>query len=50
LFPFARLAYSFKENKNTGRGVVPDYSVPDTYESFKKNTDRQLDYIIDSLF
>jgi hypothetical protein len=49
-FAFAHLAYSFKEVKNTGRGLIPDYLIPDTYESFKKNEDRQILYIKDSLF
>jgi hypothetical protein len=50
MFPYAHMIYSFKEDKNTGRGVIPDYIVPDTYDSFKKNEDKQVGYIIDSLF
>jgi len=49
VFPFAHIVYSFKEKKNTGRGLVPDYNIPDTYKSFKNNIDAQLDYILDSL-
>jgi hypothetical protein len=45
---YASIKYSFADKK-TGRGVIPDYYVPDTYESFKKNTDTQLKYILDSL-
>ena len=48
-FPYAHMVYSYKDEKNTGRGVVPDYIVPDTYESFKNNEDKQISYIIDSL-
>jgi len=48
-FPYAHMVYSYKDEKNTGRGVVPDYVVPDTYESFKNNEDKQIRYIIDSL-
>jgi Peptidase family S41 len=50
MFPYAHLVYTFKEKKNTGRGVIPDYVVPDTYQSFKNNDDKQVQYIIDSLF
>lgn len=49
MFPYAHMVYSIKEDKNTGRGVVPDYIVPDTYSSFKNNSDKQGGYIIDSL-
>ena len=49
MFPYAHIVYSHKEIKNTGRGVLPDYNVPDTYESFKNNNDKQLLYILDSL-
>ena len=47
-FPFAKMIYSFNEKK-TGRGLIPDYIVADTYESFKLNEDRQQLYITDSL-
>jgi C-terminal processing protease CtpA/Prc len=48
-FPYAHMIYSFKEKKNTGHGLLPDYHVPDSYESFKENEDRQLTFILDSL-
>jgi hypothetical protein len=47
-FPFAKMIYSFNEKK-TGRGLIPDYIVADTYESFLNNEDRQQLYITDSL-
>jgi C-terminal processing protease CtpA/Prc len=49
IFPYAHMVYSLKENQNTGRGVIPDYIVPDTYESFKNNEDKQVRYIVDSI-
>jgi hypothetical protein len=49
MFPYAHMVYSYKEEKNKGRGVIPDYVVPDTYKSFSDNVDIQLAYIIDSL-
>ena len=48
-FPYAHIMYSFRDEKNTGRGLLPDYMVPDSYESFKKNTDQQYGFIVDSL-
>ncbi len=48
LFPYARLLYSHNEAKS-GQGIIPDYIVPDTYSSFKKNEDLQLNFIIDSI-
>jgi len=48
-FPYAHIIYNFKELSNTGHGLIPDYNMPDNYESFKKNTDRQLRFIIDTL-
>jgi Peptidase family S41 len=47
-FPYAKMMYSFGEPK-TGRGLLPDYFVPDTYEAFKKNEDLQLNFITDSI-
>jgi len=47
-FPYVKLLYTNGE-PFTGKGLIPDYIVPDTYESFKKNEDRQKNYIIDSL-
>lgn len=49
LFPFGHIVYSYKEKKNTGSGLKPDFEVPDSYESFKNNKDRQLMFIRDSL-
>ena len=48
-FPFAHLIYTFKDAQNNSRGVLPDYDLPDNFESFKKNIDRQLFFITDSL-
>jgi C-terminal processing protease CtpA/Prc len=48
-FPYAHMIYSFKEKKNTGHGLLPDYHIPDSYESFKENEDRQVTFILDSL-
>ena len=48
-FSYAHLIYSFKDEKNTGSGLMPDYFVPDTYESFKNNSDKQMGFLIDSL-
>ncbi len=47
-FPYAKLIYTFHNDK-TGRGLVPDYVVPDNYSSFAANEDIQLRFIIDSL-
>jgi hypothetical protein len=47
-FPFAKMIYT-NGDKKTGRGMIPDHIVPDTYESFIKNEDRQQVYINDSL-
>lgn len=47
-FPYVRITYSHHGPKS-GRGLVPDHLVPDTYESFRKNEDRQLIFITDSL-
>jgi C-terminal processing protease CtpA/Prc len=47
-FPYVRLLYTNGE-PFPGKGVIPDYIVPDTYDSFKKNEDKQIVYIIDSL-
>lgn len=48
-FPYAHIVYNYKPEKNNARGLEPNYLVPDDRESFKKNTDRQLYFIIDSL-
>ncbi len=48
-FPFGHIVYSFRDKKNTGSGVLPDFDIPDSYNSFKKNEDRQLRFIVDSL-
>jgi Peptidase family S41 len=47
--PYAHIIYTYKENENKGRGVLPNYFVPDTYLSFKENNDRQIKFITDSL-
>jgi hypothetical protein len=47
-FSYANLTYSYG-NSRPNRGVIPDYVVPDSYESFTNNRDEQLDFIIDSL-
>jgi hypothetical protein len=49
VFPYVHLVYSYKEKKNRGTGLIPDFEVPDSYESFRKNVDRQLLFIRDSL-
>jgi C-terminal processing protease CtpA/Prc len=48
-FPYAHMLYTFKDEKNTAMGLMPDYVVPNTYESFKNNSDKQLWFIVDSL-
>jgi|GEM_PF-1576809 len=48
-FPYAHLVYSFRDKKNTGFGLKPDYLVPDDIESFKRNSDRQIRFVTDSL-
>lgn len=48
-FPYAHFIYTYKEEKNTGHGLMPNYNVPDSYWSFKNNEDRQVTFIIDSL-
>lgn len=48
-FPYAHLIYSFRDKKNTGTGLKPDYLVPDDIESFKRNADRQIRFVTDSL-
>jgi C-terminal processing protease CtpA/Prc len=48
-FPYAHLIYNFKDDTNSGHGLVPNYEVPDSYESFKNNDDRQYTFILDSL-
>ena len=48
-FPYVHFIYTNKEEKNSGHGVIPDYFIPDSYESFKNNDDRQLSFIIDTL-
>ena len=48
LLPYAHLVYTYKDI-NTGQGVRPDYYIPDNLESFKKNKDRQITFINDSL-
>jgi hypothetical protein len=49
IFPYVHLVYSYKEKKNRGTGLLPDFEVPDSYESFRENLDRQLLFIRDSL-
>lgn len=49
IFPFGHIVYSYRDKKNTGSGVLPDFDIPDSYNSFKKNEDRQLKFIVDSL-
>lgn len=48
LLPYAHMIYTYKE-QNMGQGVRPDYYIPDNFESFKKNKDRQIAFINDSL-
>jgi Peptidase family S41 len=48
LLPYAHMIYTYKE-PNMGQGVRPDYPIPDNFESFKKNKDRQIAFINDSL-
>jgi hypothetical protein len=48
IFSYANFIYS-TGNPKTGKGIIPDYTVPDNYESFKNNKDQQLIFIIDSL-
>lgn len=48
-FPYSHLIYNLREDKTTGKGVVPHYVVPDTRKSFKNNEDNQFNYIMDSL-
>lgn len=48
-FPYAQIRYTYGKPK-TGRGLIPDYLVPDTYQSFKNNSDQQLSYLTDSVF
>jgi hypothetical protein len=47
-FPYANLLY-FNNSPKSGRGILPDYNVPDTYQSFSENEDQQLNFIVDSL-
>lgn len=47
-FAYAKLIYS-NGSPEHGHGIIPDYIVPDSYESFKNNRDQQLDFIVDSL-
>lgn len=48
VFPYAKIIYTKGSPKN-GRGLIPDYNVPDTDSSFMNNSDAQLLYIKDSL-
>lgn len=48
VFPYARIFYSYG-TKKTGRGLIPDYIVPDNDSAFMKNKDKQLIFITDSL-
>lgn len=48
LLPYAHMIYTYKE-ENRGQGVKPDYYIPDNLLSFKKNKDRQIAFINDSL-
>ncbi len=48
-FAFAHLSYLWANRAERGRGVVPDYDVPDTRQSFNENNDQQIKFIIDSL-
>jgi hypothetical protein len=47
-FPYASIGYSYA-SPLSGRGLIPDYEVPDTESSFMTNKDAQLLFIIDSL-
>jgi Peptidase family S41 len=48
-FPYAHIIYSAKSGTDIGRGLIPDYEIPDSHESFKENLDRQITFIKDSL-
>jgi hypothetical protein len=48
-FPYVHFIYTNKEEKNSGHGLLPDYIIPDNYESFKNNKDRQFSFIVDTL-
>lgn len=47
-FPYARMQYDIADDQK-GRGIIPDYQLPDTYESFDNNDDLQVKFIIDSI-
>ncbi len=47
--PYAHMIYTYGDTVNTGTGLLPNYLIPDTYESFKRNKDRQISFITDSL-
>lgn len=46
--PYARMQYD-TDSSGRGRGVLPDYYKPDTYQSFSENEDLQIKFIIDSI-
>lgn len=48
IFPYARIVYTYSDSK-TGRGLLPDYVVPDDDSSFMGNRDAQQFFITDSL-
>jgi hypothetical protein len=48
-FPYVHFIYTNKEEKNSGHGLIPDYFIPDSYQSFKNNDDRQVTFIVDTL-
>lgn len=48
-FPYVHFIYTNKDEKNSGHGLIPDYHVPDSYESFINNEDRQVNFITDTL-
>jgi hypothetical protein len=36
-----------KETQPFGRGIIPDYNIPQTYEGFINNKDTQMNFVID---
>ncbi len=48
VFSFANLEYTHRSPRRGG-GVIPDYVVHDTYESFNNNDDHQANFVEDSL-
>ena len=36
-----------KENQMIGRGIIPDYNIPQSYQDFLNNEDTQLKYVLE---